>query len=408
MRVLHVVPGMAARTGGVASGVVQLCLGLEEVGVATTIVSTDLAGSASSRLGGGIGDRELPEGADRLEIQLHPVHRPFRLAYSPALERALFALAPAHDIVHIHSLWLFPQFAAYRAAASACRPWIVSPEGALDPWLRRRGQSRKWLMSKLWQDAMLSGSSVLHMTTDEEARLAGDIVPSVPRVVVPNAIDVDSYLVGASSVRFRERFLGGHPGPVVMHLGRIAEKKGIDLLIQAFAEVVKSVPGALLAIVGPDDEGLTPRLHSLAQSLNVGGAVRFVQMVSGSDRIDAFAASDVWVLASHTENFGIAVVEALAARRAVVVSPEVNCAPELARQEAARVIRLNPRDLATTITELLQDPSLRAILGERGHRFAGRYDRSLVAREAAAMYGSVVRGLDRRVERKQLVLGARG
>ena len=131
-----------------------------------------------------------------------------------------------------------------------------------------------------------------------------------------------------------------------MYLGRISHKKGLDLLIRAFAMVRRDAPTARLAIVGPDDEGLTPELRALAGNEGAAESIVFTGMLSGDAKRAALAAADVWVLPSHSENFGNAVVEALAAGRAAVISPAVNIAAEIEAAGACVVAPLRAEAFA--------------------------------------------------------------
>ncbi len=148
---------------------------------------------------------------------------------------------------------------------------------------------------------------------------------------------------------FRRERLRGHEGRVVLSLGRITRKKALDVLVLAFATVARTDPSALLAIVGPDDDGLQPELEALARGAGIDDRVVFPGVVSGAERLGALAAADVFALPSHTENFGVAVVEALAAGVATVVSPAVNIAPELDRGGAAVVAAPTPADVAEAL-----------------------------------------------------------
>ena len=230
---------------------------------------------------------------------------------------------------------------------------------------------------------------MLHATSVEEARLLADVAPAVPRSVVPNGIDCAAYASLPPASEFRQRFLGSARGPVVMFLGRLSHKKGIDTLVRAFARVRRDVPDAQLAIAGPDDEGLTPSFRALAAQEGVGGAVTFTGMLRGRDKLAALAAADVWALPSHSENFGIAVAEALAAGRAVVVSPRVNIAPEVASAGAGVVAELDAAAFAEAIGGLLRDGARRAELGRAAREFARRYDWPAVAPQLAEMYERV-------------------
>ena len=389
VRVLHVIPNLAARTGGPPVAVVESSLALTSCGVDTTIFATDMAETASAPSHARVSAADLPGGADVLDVRLFPARWPRRLAYAPALSRALGEEARLYDVVHVHSLFLFPQFAAYRASRRSGVPYVVSPRGALDPYLRARNRPLKAINAALWQRAMLDGAAAIHVTSDDEARLLRDVAPAVPRVVVPNGIRCGDYGDLPPAAEFLQHFLGGHEGPVVTYVGRISHKKGLDLLIRAFALARRDVPEAHLAIVGPDDEGLTPSLATLAAEQGVANAVTFTGMLRGRDKLAALAATDVWALPSHSENFGIAVAEALAAGRAVVVSPGVNIAPEIAGAGAGIVSELSAGAFGASIALLLRDDVARARLGRAGRAFARRYDWAAVAPQLAAMYADV-------------------
>jgi glycosyltransferase involved in cell wall biosynthesis len=291
--------------------------------------------------------------------------------------------------VHIHSLFLFPQFAAYRAARNAGVPYVVSPRGALDPYLRRHNAPVKLVADLLWQRGMFDGAARLHLTSDEEARLTMDIAPAARRAVIPNGLRWDHYADLPSAETFRRRFLADADAPLVMFLGRLSHKKGLDVLIRAFAIARNEAPDAVLAIVGPDDERLTPMLRALARREGISDHVVFTGMLTGDDKLSALAAADVWALPSRGENFGNAVVEALAASRAVVISPEVNIAPEIAAAGAAVVAPRSAEAFGREIGALLRDEPQRRALGAAGRVFARRYDWTNVAPQMAAMYADV-------------------
>jgi glycosyltransferase involved in cell wall biosynthesis len=183
----------------------------------------------------------------------------------------------------------------------------------------------------------------------------------------------------------RRWWLSGYEGPVILFLGRLTYKKGVDLLIRAFGHTRAAVD-ARLVIAGPDDEGLTAGLQQLARELGVGDDVAFIGPVYGEDRLAALSAADVWALSSHTENFGIAVVEAMAAGTAVVVSPAVNLAEDITAADAGIVAELEPGAFGAALTDVLTDDLRRRSLQRRAREFARRYDWRVVAPEFAEMY----------------------
>ena len=389
MKVLHVLPSLSARIGGPAISVVESALALRALGVASTIFATDMAGAVSAKRHRRVMPADLPAGADRLDVRLFATRRPYRLAFAPSMQRALHDAVRRHDVVHIHMLFMYPQFAAYRAARRHGVPYVVSPCGALDPHLRTRSRVAKALTERAWQRDMLDGAAALHFKTDEEAALVADLGLRAPAVVAPNGVRCDAFGALPSGEAFRARYLGGHGGPVVLNLGRLSHKKGLDVLARAFAIVASRHPDAMLVLAGPDDEDLTPSLRALSRQLGIDARVRFTGMLRGDDKLGALAAAGVWALPSHTENFGVAVVEAMAVGLPVVISPQVNIAREIAEAGAGIVCERTPEAFAAQIIALLDDASTRVSLGGRARAFARRYDWSEVAPQLARMYASV-------------------
>ena len=374
-----------------AEAVVQSSRCFGELGVETTIFTTDIGAPVSARRVGTVATNGLPEGAGELDVRLFPAIAPRRFAFSPSLDRSLARATPRYDVVHIHSLFLFPQLAAYRHAARSGKPYVVTPHGILVPYHRRHGRPRKFVTEVLWQRRLMEGAAALHLTSDAEAELVADVAPRVPRVVAPIGIHWAEFQELPDPGEFRRRHLGGHDGPVVMHVGRVSHKKAPDVLVRAFALVAKEVPDAVLVFVGPDDERRVPKLRALADELGIGARVVFTGMLPGEEgKLSALAAADVWALPSNAENFGIAVAEALAAGRPVVISPYVNTAPDIRAAGAALVASQEPREFAAAIVSLLEDPERRAELGGTAREFARRYDWRAVTPGLVEVYGRVL------------------
>jgi glycosyltransferase involved in cell wall biosynthesis len=357
--------------------------------VERVIYATDAAQPAATRPFHRLSPDDLPEGASDVAIRVFRTRPPYQLGFSPGLWYALRRAVLNADLVTIHSVNLFPQYAAFTTAIRAGVRYIVTPHGALDPWLAR-GNSRfvKNVTNAAWQRRMLANAAAIHFTTEEEAKLAGELTASTPHVVVPNGLDLSRFAGERSGRSFRTQRLDGYDGPVVLFLGRIAKKKGIDLLIRGFARATPN-RDSLLVIAGPDDESLTSELAAIAGALGVGDRVRFVGPVYGDDQLAALAAADVWALTSHTENFGNAVIEAMAAGCSVLVSTEVNLARQITAADAGVVTTLSVDDIATALRSLLDSPARRALMGSRGRAFAQRFDWQIIAPELVRMFHEV-------------------
>jgi glycosyltransferase involved in cell wall biosynthesis len=379
MRVLHVIAGLGSSTGGPAVIAVELSAALRSAGVDSVIFSTDQSGPASARSYRPAREEDLPPRAREIEIRLFPTRHPRRLAFSPELYAALRRETRHYDVVHIHSLFLFPQFAAFRHAKKAGVPYVISQHGALDPHLRSRGRVRKKATHLVWQKRMLNGAGALHVGSEEEARGIADVVPRVPRVQAPFGVASGDYEELPSGDSFRGNHLGGFEGPIVMNVGRLAWKKGLDILIRAFALVAADAPQAKLVLAGPDEDGVRPLLMQLAQRERVADRVVFTGMLRGAEIRAALAAADIWALPSRAEAFPMAVLEALAAGKPIVISPAVNTAPDIAEAEAGIVCAAEPDAFAREIVTLLRDDERRAQLARNARAFARRFDWDAIA-----------------------------
>jgi len=390
MKVLEVLVGASARSGGPPAFVGGAALELERLGASVRVLATDLALAPwgwLQRQGRIQPDQVLPTLAHG-DLHLFRARFPRRLAFSPSLSAALKGTVSDFDVVHIHNLWQFPQYAAYTASHRKCVPYIVSPHGSLDPYLRQRGRVRKRITTALWQRDMLSNAALIHVTGETERQLIADVEPHVPRAVVPCGLYVDEFASLPPPDVFRRQRLDGYDGPLIIFFGRVTQKKGVDVLIRAFARV-RRAHECRLVVIGPDDEGILPTLRGLVTELALDGDVNFLDGVYGDERLAALASADVWALSSYTENFGIAVVEAMAAGCAVVASTGVNLAADISAADAGVVANVSPEAFAEALLEVLTDDRRRARLRERAQRFAGQYDWSVVAPQLLDMYRAV-------------------
>lgn len=358
MKILHVVPTYlpAWRHGGPVFAVHGLCRALARRGHAVTVFTTDVhgAGSLPPEV-----PRSEPVEIDGVEVRYFPVAAPRRLYRSPALAAALGAEVGGFDVAHLHSVFLRPTAVAARAAEWAGIPYLVAPRGMLVPDLiARRGALRKRLWLHLVERRTLAAAAGLHATTELEAREAARLgLPLPPVYVVPNGIEVEGGPAGP-----------GGEGGYVLFLGRLSWKKGLDRLIPALARV----PGAELVVAGNDEEGLCPELERLAERHGVTGRVRFPGPVHGEAKSALLRGAAVVVLPSRSENFGNVVLEAMAAGRPVVVTPEVGLADAVREEQAGLVVAGDPESLGSALAELLADPESAEAMGRRGAEAARR------------------------------------
>ena len=371
MKVLHVVPTYvpAWKHGGPIRSVHGLCTALARRGHQVTVLTTDVDTAGAVPAG-------KPVVLDGVEVWYFPVRTPRRLYRSPAMARALGERVRGSDLVHLHSVFLWPTSAAARAAERAGVPYVLSPRGMLVPELMRtRGRWRKLAWMLLAERRTLERAAALHATSALEAEDAARLdLPLPPVAVVPNGIDPEPWDGNAKELPLAIRSLVEGP-PFFLFLGRISWKKGLDRLIPA----MKAVPGAVLAVAGNDEEGLRPDLERLAQD----GNVVFLGPVQGADKAALLHRTAALVLPSRSENFGNVVLEAWAAGRPVVVTPEVGLA-ETVRETGAGIVA---RDLGTALRGLLADPEGLDAMGGRGAvAVRERFGWPAVARDMETLY----------------------
>ena len=387
MRVLHVVPTYlpAWRHGGPIHAVHGLARALVARGHEVTVFTTDVHGDG--RLAVPLGK---PVRLDGVEVWYFAAARPRRLYRSPALGAALARRAAEFDLVHLHSVFLWPPRAAARAAARAGVPYVLSPRGMLVPDLiRRRGRLRKLAWIHLVERRTLAGAAALHVTSaleGEEARRLG--LPLPPLALVPNGVELDGAPGDDGELPPAVRSLLAGP-PFVLFLGRVSWKKGLDRLVAALAQA----PGAVLAVAGNDEEGYRPALERLAAAQGVADRLVFTGLVHGAAKRALLHGAAALALTSYSENFGNAVLEAMAAGRPVVVTPEVGLAEVVRETGCGLVVEGSPERLGEALRTLLADPEGARAMGRRGaEAAAARFAWPAVAREMERVYDAVRQG----------------
>jgi glycosyltransferase involved in cell wall biosynthesis len=288
MKVLQLVASVAEEASGPSYSVPSLARALGRHGDEVLLMSL-LGGELA--VSTGFSHRVFPR-ARRL-------HRLWR---SPALLGALRREARDADLLHSHGLWVMPNVYPGWVAQSATVPLVISPRGTLSPWALNHSKWRKKVFWALAQGRVVESAACLHATAESEYRDLRGLGLRQPICVVPNGVDV---------APLDAQLAPGSAPPTLLYVGRLHVKKGIDVLLRAWAVVAPTLPGWRLRIVGPDDGGHEAPLRRLAASL-AAPRVSFEGAVYGAAKQALYREASVHVLASHSENFGMTVAEALA------------------------------------------------------------------------------------------------
>lgn len=374
MRILHLIATLDAGSGGPAIACMKMAEAVIARGHQADIFTTDW-GMEKGQIPG-------PSSVKHTNVFTFPVTFPQFWKRSQEMEVALINRVAEYDLLHIHSLYLFHNMIGPAAARRAGKPYIVRPHGLLDPFIWRRHRLRKSIMEVAFQNRALREASVIHYTSADEMRISQPYAHAAPGVVVPLGVDLPP-LAPASNVRSHGR---------VLFLSRLHAKKGLDLLIPAFALVKKRHPHVELEIAGPDDGALRPT-QELVGKLGLEASVSFPGMLSGAAKAQAFARAGLFVLPSYSENFGIALAEAMAAGLPVVTTDQVNIHDAISSAEAGLVTPCSIQPIADAMLKIIEDRALADRLGSNGRNLvATRYSWPAIGQQLETLYSELIAG----------------
>lgn len=372
LRILHVSGGLGPNLGGPSRAAREMCAAIAARGHLVTLLSTNLnhrgtwSPLRSPRL------LDVPTNVrireNDYDLLYFPVRWPTRFSYAPSMVPALREAVAEADVVHIHSLYLFTSLVAAREARRLGIPYVVRPHGTLDPYLRNHHRWRKAALDLAFQRRDLDLAAAIHYTSQEESDLARPLGLRAPPMVVPHGFDVSELRDLPAPADYGRSHPALTDAELVVFHGRITPKKGLEILLGAFATVAINHPRAMLVIAGPDDEGHGDKVRALIRRLKLEDRVQMPGMLLGREKLALLAAAQVWVLPSHGENFGVAVVEAMACGLPVVISDRIAIHAQVTKAGAGLVVGLDSGEVAQAMARVLDDPALGRRLGKAGAR----------------------------------------
>ena len=246
------------------------------------------------------------------------------------------------DGVIVHGLWQYQGYGVRKALHGTATPYYVYPHGMLDPWFKYEYPGKhfkKWLFWPWGDYRVLRDAAAVLFTCEDEKLLAPRSFWLYRANSIVTGMGTREPEVDLDAAR--SHFLADHPElqgkRILLFMGRIHPKKGCDLLLQAFARIFSHASEWHLLFVGPDQLGWQAELEDLAKSLNIAECVTWAGPRMGESKWGALAAAEVFALPSHQENFGIAVAEALACGKPVLISNKVNIWREIEQDGAGLV-----------------------------------------------------------------------
>jgi glycosyltransferase involved in cell wall biosynthesis len=398
MKVLHVIPSLSAARGGPGIVLRQVMAGLAAQGITVHAATTDDDGPRARIT--------VPTGVPCAEAGGTVFYFPRQVSfYSFSWPMTLWLARNIreYDVIHIHALFSYPSTVAAWLAHYCGVPYLIRPLGTLSQWgLAMRRPLMKRCSLALIERRILRNAAAVHATSEQERREVLEVCPYCRAVVIPNPVSIPTG-TPARSDRLKPQ--------VILFLSRIDPKKGLELLLAAFDQIAASHTGAnrgdlLLVIAGDGDRAYVDSIHRMAKSLSARERITFTGGVDAERKQELFADADLFVLPSHSENFGVSVVEAMAHGIPVLISPNVGIHNEVTAASAGRTAICAVEPLAQAMCEMMEsDPDSLKQMGRNGRLLAAeRYAPDIVARLLVAEYENIIGEATGRARQEQIIV----
>ena len=384
LHLLRIIRSLNPAGGGPIEGVRQITPHLAALGVTTAVASLD--------------DPDSPWLQDQpfQAIGLGPVAGTY--GYHRGLPARICALAQQHDVVIIEGIWQYHAYATWRALRGSGVPYFVYTHGMLDPWFKRTyplKHLKKWAYWP-WADyRVLRDAQAVLFTTEQERLLARQSfwLYKANELVVGYGTSAPPPDAERQRQAFLQRFPQLRGQRILLFLSRIHPKKGVDLLIEAFAAVAHADPRLQLVIAGPDQVGWQAALQQRAAALGIAERITWPGMLSGELKWGAFRCAELFCLPSHQENFGVVVAEALTCGLPVAIAEPVNISAEVSAAGAGLVHADTVAGTTATLRQWLALPAdQQGQMRQRGVQlFREQFDFASVARNLLPVLEAAIR-----------------
>ncbi|MEX1027726.1 MAG: glycosyltransferase [Candidatus Paceibacterota bacterium] len=357
MRILHVIRGLANSSG-------------------TTHIVGPLA-EAQARLGHDVrvifvekyGEPPVMPDPALVRSECFPMtvrsrHFGWSRSYADAISRAVRDV----DVVHIHAIWNFVTWWAMRAAHRANVPYLVAPQGSLEDWALGRSRYPKQLYAKVTEKRYFDRAAAMQVLTETEADQCARFGIRGPAKILPNGVDLSVIDRTRDAADLREEFGFAKESVLFIFLGRLFPKKGLDLLIPAFAKLADERADVGLVVAGHDaGSGYRGELEAMVMNSPAHDRIRFIGEVSGDRKFAVLRGADVFALTSYSEGLPVAVLEAMACGLPVVITPGCNI-PEVSAHCAGWQVEANIGSVLEGLRAAANDAAARRRRGMNGRQ----------------------------------------
>jgi len=383
LRIVHYCPDMRIEMGGVVRAVLDWCTVMAGRGHEVILVTWD-ASQLSADWNGADG---------KPRVVAIPGGRRSNALVGPAALRAWDKLLAPGTVVHMHTPWTASNMQMSWRARRRGVPYVVSIHGMLDDWSMRQRTLKKRFFLAAGGRRYLSAAARNHYTAAAERDQARKWIPAGKPAVIPCLIDLSSYRQLPGPHIAQAKFGLDQSTPTLLFLSRLHEKKGVHTLIDAAAQLRREGRALRVIIAGtaaPADRDYEIALREQVHRLGLDETVTFVGLVTGLEKIALYQASDLFVLPTHQENFGLVLIESMVCGKPVLTTRGTDIWQEIASAGGA-IAENSAAAFAQAIARLLEDRTALAESGQRARQWAMEWlDMDRVAAEYERLYAQVL------------------
>ncbi|HBL10858.1 MAG TPA: glycosyltransferase [Cyanobacteria bacterium UBA11162] len=386
MKILMVTPYLGSVYGGTSKVVTELSPALGNLECTIDLIATNANGSGKLDFPLQIW---LDEGSYR--VQYFNCCHQNDLIISFSLVNWLINNSHNYDIVHTNTIFAPLISLTHWVCQLHKIPYIVTPHGMLDPWALSYKAWKKQIYYTLFEKPALQQASAIQVLTNSEANHINSL-GFQHTIVVPNGIRYQDFENLPAPEIFYQAFPATRNKTIILFLGRIDPKKGLDLLAPAFAKVHNQFPETHLVVAGLDSIGFLPTARNYFIQVGCLDAVTFTGMLTGSLKQAAFVAANLYVAPSYSEGFSMSVLEGMASGLPCIITTGCNF-PEAAIANVTHVVEINSNALADALLECLNNPQQAQAMGDRAHKFIlQNYTWERTAQQLIKLYKAIING----------------
>ncbi|ERT08179.1 glycosyl transferases group 1 family protein [Lyngbya aestuarii BL J] len=384
LRICQVVASINEQTGGTAFAVTSLAEVLANQGICSYLFTLDYQQCGQQVTTPGVKVHSYR--ANRIARYIRGLH--------PVASRALWELAATElDLIHNHGLWMFPNLYARQSALKHQLPFVISTHGMLSSWSIKFHHFKKCIAWFLYEYKNLLSATVFHATSFEELLAIRSLGFRQPIAIIPNGVEFEDPIIKYDREILTQDFPELKNKKWLLFLSRIHPKKGVYNLLLTWNIISEIFDDWHLIIAGPDSLGYQTKLELLVAELGVQQRVTFTGMLSADKKKTALSNANLFVLPTYSENFGIAIAEALAYGVPVITTKG---APweDLLTYDCGWWIENTRPTLAAALTEAMQlSDQERQAMGLKGRNLVKtQYSWDSIAQEMSKVYQWIIRG----------------